>query len=94
MTVRQLHNLLRGLDDTREVVVARGADGDVLKEVWRAAQDEADHAYAIWRDVHGAEAYLRYRAAADRADAALDALVASAAPPARAARGARARPPR
>ncbi|HWI75071.1 MAG TPA: hypothetical protein VNT55_24120 [Baekduia sp.] len=81
MTVRQLHNLLRGLDDTREVVVARrGRDGDVLKEVWRAAQDEADIAYAAWQDLRGREAYLLYRAAADRADAALDALVASAAP--------------
>jgi hypothetical protein len=77
MTVRQLHNLLRGLDDTRELVVARRVDGDVLKEVWRAAQDEADHAYAVWRDLRGADAYLLYRAAADRADAALDALIAA-----------------
>jgi hypothetical protein len=79
MTVRQLHNLLRGLDDTREVVVSRRVDGDVLKEVWRAAQDEADHAYAGWLDVGGPDAYLLYRAAADRADAALDALVDAAA---------------
>jgi hypothetical protein len=76
MTVRQLHNLLRGLDDTHELVISRGTSGDVLQEVWRAAQDEADHAYAIWREVHGGDAYLLYRAAADRADAALDALVA------------------
>jgi hypothetical protein len=80
MTVRQLHKLLRGLDDTHEVVVARrGQDGDVLREVWRAAQDEADAAYAAWTDLRGCDAYLLYRAAADRADAALDALVASAA---------------
>jgi hypothetical protein len=80
MTARQLHNLLRGLDDTREVVVARrGQDGDVLREVWRAAQDEADGAYAAWSELRGYDAYLLYRAAADRADAALDALVASAA---------------
>jgi hypothetical protein len=78
MTVRQLHNLLRGLDDTREVVVARRGHDDVLKEVWRAAQDEADHAYSAWREDGGGDAYLLYRAAADRADAALDALVASA----------------
>ena len=76
MTVRQLHNLLRGLDDTREVVVTRrGRDDDVLLEVWRAAQDEADAAYAVWHELRGRDAYLRYRAAADRADAALDALV-------------------
>jgi hypothetical protein len=77
MTVRQLHNLLRGLDDTRELVVSKGVEGDVLKEVWRAAQDEADSAYAFWRDLRDTDAYLLYRAAADRADAALDALVAA-----------------
>jgi hypothetical protein len=76
MTVRQLHNLLRGLDDTRELVVRRRrVDGDVLQAVWRAAQDEADLAYSVWRELRGREAYLTYRAAADRADAALDALV-------------------
>ena len=79
MTVRQLHNLLRGLDDKGELVVRRRVDGDVLKEVWRAAQDEADNAYGIWRELRGVDAYLLYRAAADRADAALDALVAAAA---------------
>lgn len=74
--MRQLHNLLRGLDDTRELVVKkRRGDGDILKEVWRAAQDEADQAYAVWRELSGLDAYLLYRAAADRADAALDALV-------------------
>ena len=75
MTVRQLHNLLRGLDDTRELVLAHGRDGDVLHQVWRAAQDEADQAYAYWREVGGREAYLAYRAAADRADAAMDAVM-------------------
>jgi hypothetical protein len=75
MTVRQLHNLLRGLDDTRELVVSRRVDGDVLKDVWRAAQDEANHAYAAWRELRDTDAYLLYRAAADRADAALDALI-------------------
>jgi hypothetical protein len=75
MTVRQLHNLLRGIDDTRELVVARCDDGDVLFQVWRAAQDEADAAYGHWREVGGREAYLGYRAAADRADAAMDAVI-------------------
>ena len=75
MTVRQLHNLLRGLDDTRELVVTRPADGDVLLQVWRAAQDEAEVAYGHWREHGGREAYLSYRAAADRADAAMDAVM-------------------
>jgi hypothetical protein len=78
MTVRQLHNLLRGLDDTKELVVSRTPDGDVLHDVWRAAQDEADHAYAAWQEFHGREAYLLYRAAADRSDAAMDAVIAAA----------------
>jgi hypothetical protein len=77
MTVRQLHNLLRGLDDTRELVVNRSGPGDLLEQVWRAAQDEADEAYADWQEEGGREAYLAYRAAADRADAALDAVIAS-----------------
>jgi hypothetical protein len=81
MTVRQLHDLLRSRDDLREVVVSRrGRNGDVLKAVWRAAQDEADDAYELWGELRGSDAYLLYRACADRADAALDALVASAAP--------------
>jgi|tagenome__1003787_1003787.scaffolds.fasta_scaffold20563994_3 hypothetical protein len=75
MTVRQLHQLLRGLDDTRELVVSRPPDGDVLHAVWRAAQDEADLAYADWCEHAGLESYLAYRAAADRADAALDAVM-------------------
>jgi hypothetical protein len=83
MTARQLHNLLRGVDDTRELVVHRTPDDDVLKAVWRAAQDEADQAYGEWRETGGTEAYVRYRACADRADAAMDALVAQ---PARARR--------
>jgi hypothetical protein len=83
MTVRQLHNLLRGLDDTRELVVRRRRGDDMLKEVWRAAQDEADHAYALWRDLRGRDAYLLYRAAADRADAALDTLIDATRPAAR-----------
>jgi hypothetical protein len=77
MTVRQLHNLLRGLDDTRELVVHHPERDDVLEQVWRAAQDEADEAYADWREEGGREAFLAYRAAADRADAALDAIIAS-----------------
>jgi hypothetical protein len=77
-TVRQLHHLLRGLDDTRELVVARSTDGGILRQVWRAAQDEADAAYLWWCDAPGREAYLAYRAAADRADAALDAVIGGA----------------
>ena len=76
MTAKQFQKLLRGLDDTREVVVSRTPSGDVLQAVWRAAQAEADEAYADWCEHGGHEPYLAYRAAADRADAALDAVMA------------------
>jgi hypothetical protein len=74
MTPRQLHQLLRGLDDAGEVVYGRGPSEDVLHAVWRSAQEEADQAYGRWAEIGGREAYLAYRAAADRADAAMDAL--------------------
>jgi hypothetical protein len=45
-----------------------------LHDVWRAAQAEADDAYWHWRDHPGAAAYVTYRAAQDRADAAQEHL--------------------
>jgi hypothetical protein len=64
----------------RELVNARGRgrDGKMFMAVWRVAEDEAREAYVAWRDNGGREAYLRYRAAADRADAALDGLLSGA----------------
>lgn len=82
MTGRQLHSLLHGLEDTHELVMRQGTDGDVLAQVWRSAQDEADDAYADWQERGGGDAYLTYRAAADRADAALDAMIELSARPA------------
>jgi hypothetical protein len=80
MTVRQLHQLLRGLHDTREVVVREPSENrHVLHAVWRTAQDEADSAYGAWCDERGPDAYMAYRAATDRSDAALEALEALAA---------------
>jgi hypothetical protein len=62
----------------RELVTSRGRgrgrDGKMLLQVWRVAEDEAGEAYAAWREQGGREPYLRYRAAADRADAALAGL--------------------
>jgi len=52
----------------------RGRGLEMMQAVWRVAEDEAREAYAGWREHGGREAYLRYRAAADRADAALDGL--------------------
>jgi hypothetical protein len=51
---------------------------DELFTVWSAARAEANLAYQAWCDSPGSDAYVVYRAAEDRADAAEHALVASA----------------
>jgi hypothetical protein len=73
MDVRQLHDLLEDIADTREVVIASAAP-DPLLSAWQAAHDEASRALAAWRAERGGEAFAAFRAAADRADAAQDAL--------------------
>jgi hypothetical protein len=47
---------------------------DPLLRAWRTASAEASQAYADWSVSGGSEAYCAYRAAADRADAAHEAL--------------------
>ena len=83
MTVHQLHEMLGDLDDTRELVLeAPPADGDhddPLVLAWRAAARQAKRALEAWCVDRGTEAYARYRALADQADAAQDALAATAA---------------
>lgn len=73
MTVRQLHDLLEEVPDTREIVL-RSAEADGLLAAWRAADREAGRALAAWRTAPGREAFVAYRAASDRADAAQEAL--------------------
>jgi hypothetical protein len=51
---------------------------DELFTIWSAARAEANVAYEAWCDVPGSDAYVVYRAAEDRADAAEHALVAAA----------------
>jgi hypothetical protein len=83
MTVHQLHEMLGDLDDTRELVLEapHGDDDhdDPLVLAWRAAARRAARALDAWRAERGTEAYARYRALADQADAAQDALAATAA---------------
>jgi hypothetical protein len=43
---------------------------------WSDAHAEAEHAWRAWRSAPGAAAYAAYRAAADREDAAQDAVAA------------------
>jgi hypothetical protein len=51
---------------------------DELFTIWSAARAEANLAYDAWCDAPGSAAYIVYRAAEDRADAAEHALVTSA----------------
>ena len=51
-------------------------EGDVALAVWRAAESEAVEMYSEWQRRGGAGPYAAYVAAADRADAAADALCA------------------
>jgi hypothetical protein len=51
---------------------------DELLAIWSAARAEANLAYQAWCEAPGASAYVVYRAAEDRADAAEHALAAVA----------------
>jgi hypothetical protein len=53
---------------------------DELFTLWSAARAEANLAYQAWCDMRGPDAYIVYRAAEDRADAAERALVCAARP--------------
>jgi hypothetical protein len=53
---------------------------DELFTIWSAARAEANLAYEAWCDARGPDAYVVYRAAEDRADAAEHALVSAARP--------------
>jgi acyl-CoA reductase-like NAD-dependent aldehyde dehydrogenase len=83
MTPKRLRSILDGLDDLSEFVLAASLElveetGDLLLADWRAAASEADAAYAEWRRRRDRASYAIYRACADRADAAQDALAARA----------------
>lgn len=78
MSAHELKDLLDGVADTRELVLRRAADQgpewNALYDAWSDAHEEAEDAYCEWRLRGGAVAYAAYRAAADREDAAQDAL--------------------
>jgi len=76
-TRNELRELLGVVEDTHELVLRRTVDScdaeaevDEAFVVWSAARAEANLAYDAWCAVPGAEGYLVYRAAEDRADAA------------------------
>jgi hypothetical protein len=82
MNPQRIRRILNGFEDLSDVVVA-GPLGDMeltadfLLADWRLAASDADAAYAEWRHRRDRDSYATYRACADRADAAQDALAAS-----------------
>ena len=79
MSTRELRKLLDGVPDTRELVLRRGAlagPRDPTHEAWRDAREESERALRAWLAAPGQRlVYATYRAAQDREDAALDALL-------------------
>jgi hypothetical protein len=82
MSSHELKVLLDEVPDTRELILrreaSRGPAWNALYDAWSDAHDEAEDAWRTWRSARGREAYLAYRAAADREDAAQDAVAAAA----------------
>ena len=76
MRVDELRYLLDGVPDTRELVIRRAATWAPEHDAWRDAHEDAAAAYVAWRRIGNATAYVAYRAAQDREDAAQDALAA------------------
>ncbi|MDX6724164.1 MAG: hypothetical protein QOD73_2568 [Solirubrobacteraceae bacterium] len=78
MSLRELKVLLDQVPDTRELILrreaARGPDWNALYDAWSDAHEETEGAWRTWRSVGGRDAYAAYRAAADREDAAQDAV--------------------
>ncbi len=74
MRVDDLRYLLDGVPDTRELVIRRADTWAPVRDAWRDAHDDADAAYHRWLGERTPGAYVAYRAAQDREDAAQDAL--------------------
>jgi hypothetical protein len=70
----ELKLLLDQVPDTRELILRRESLQNALYDAWNDAHVEAEGAWRTWRSDGGREAYVAYRAAADREDAAQDAL--------------------
>ena len=73
----ELKLLLDQVADTRELILRREAILGADYVAWSDAHEEAEGAWRTWRSDGGREAYLAYRAAADREDAAQDLLAAA-----------------
>jgi hypothetical protein len=67
------HQLFTDLYDLAELVLGGPVD-DPLEAAWIEAEADARAAYEAWRLDRDRDSYVAYRACADRADAAQDAL--------------------
>jgi hypothetical protein len=80
LSASELKTLLDQVADTREFVLRRadlhGAAWNALFDAWNEANEEAAEAYREWRTHSDRASYAAYRAAADREDAAQDAVAA------------------
>ena len=74
MSIGDLKSLLDDVPDTLEIVLRREPEWSPVLEAWRDAAEEAAAALRAWRAAPGADAYVAYRAAQDREDAAQDTL--------------------
>jgi hypothetical protein len=81
MSSESLQVCFKALHCTGELVLtsafADTAGGDPLRCAWAAAEADAALAYDAWQQTGDGRAFTVYRAAADRADAAQDALAAA-----------------
>jgi hypothetical protein len=74
-----LRQLLDTLDDDLALLTSGDERAnDPMVTAWRAAVRAAHAAYDEWRDLRNGESYAGYLAAADRVDAAQDALAVRA----------------
>ncbi len=83
MNPRQLQSILDGLEELGLLVTAERPHDEEpqprrLLAEWRLAASDARAAYANWRRRRDRDSYAVYRAYADRADAAQDALAIGA----------------
>jgi outer membrane protein TolC len=77
MSVDELKVLLDQVPDTRELILRRPERWSAEHSAWSEAHEEAAAAYREWRALRTADAYVAYRAAQDREDAAQDTLAAA-----------------
>ena len=75
MSHADLRTLLDDVPDTLEIILRRSPEWSPVLDAWRDAADEARDALDDWQRLRTGDAYMAYRAAQDREDAAQDALV-------------------